>query len=389
MRPLQTAALEHDVLALNRLGGVTVRSVLEPMSGTEPAPGAVAVRLFFEEKKSSFLLATDNYGSRYVGPEETTFTYSTGNTLLPYDNVSASAIKSLHFKELSYLATRYDVPLFEEGLLFSASGSLGTTAPGDRLKRYALYNHSYDAKAGLSWEAVSQRDERLVFDAGLGIKHVRSVSLSQQLYDDNLRELRSALTYETSDMWNGANIVNGELVAGLPAFGASNAQSTQLSRRNGHSTFTKVTLNLSRVQNIGSEFQLYAAATGQLADRTLLTSEEFSYGGQNFGRAYDSSEILGDHGAAGALELRYNGLPRKAGIEPQLFTFYDIGKAWVQNKSGIASSGSSAGIGLRINTDIHATVNLTLAQPLTRPVAAAGPHDGYTPRGFFSVTFDF
>ena len=43
---------------------------------------------------------------------------------------------------------------------------------------------------------------------------------------------------------------------------------------------------------------------GQVADQPLVSSEQFSIGGQDTVRGYLESEALGDYGIAGTLELR-------------------------------------------------------------------------------------
>ena len=50
-----------------------------------------------------------------------------------------------------------------------------------------------------------------------------------------------------------------------------------------------------------------AALSGQWASGPLYSSEEFGYGGKNFGRAYDQSELTGDHGVAASVEVDYAG----------------------------------------------------------------------------------
>ena len=150
------------------------------------------------------------------------------------------------------------------------------------------------------------------------------------------------------------------------------------------------------------DLSIFAAATGQFAGSQLLSSEEFGFGGEYFGRAFDFSEIAGDHGATGKVELRYaraadsvpflRGMPLK---DFQFFTYYDYGVAWridpvangvVDGKH--AQTGSSAGGGLRFSVNDNISGSIEIDKPLTRDVSARGT-DGEEPRLFFQLSANF
>jgi hemolysin activation/secretion protein len=67
---------------------------------------------------------------------------------------------------------------------------------------------------------------------------------------------------------------------------------------------------------------------GQLNSSGLLSAEEFRAGGGNYGRAYDPSEISGDYGAAGYLELQRTLKAHNAFFRnTQIYGFYDLAAA--------------------------------------------------------------
>ena len=124
----------------------------------------------------------------------------------------------------------------------------------------------------------------------------------------------------------------------------------------------------------------------------MLTAEQFGLGGASFGSAYDPSEITGDSGIAGRVELQYN---RSGDFEYvpsyQLYGFYDIGNVWIRNNSAgqkASESLADTGIGVRFNVMEPVSGGLELAVPLTRQVAADG-QDGKSPRLFFSLAYHF
>jgi len=126
-------------------------------------------------------------------------------------------------------------------------------------------------------------------------------------------------------------------------------------------------LSLTRLQGIIQDWSLLMTAAFQRASGPLYSVEEFGYGGQAFGRAYDSSEISGDHGAAGSLELRYDGWNNLQPVSISPYAFYDIGVVWNDDTSQAKrESGASAGFGVRVSSDIGITGNIGIAFPLTR-----------------------
>jgi hemolysin activation/secretion protein len=129
--------------------------------------------------------------------------------------------------------------------------------------------------------------------------------------------------------------------------------------------------------------------SGQIASKPLFSSEEFGYGGQDFGRAYDPSELVGDSGIKGSLEIRYLGLKPGFDVNLSPYAFYDIGKVWNEDTGGISESGSSAGFGVSISHSTGFSGNFGLAYPLTRKINT--PIDGNPegPRYLFQARYSF
>lgn len=112
------------------------------------------------------------------------------------------------------------------------------------------------------------------------------------------------------------------------------------------------------------------ATVRQIASGALYSSEEFGYGGQSFGRAYDASEITGDHGAAASMEVQHAGFNvwNVANVSP--YAFYDIGIIWNEDVAQAKrESGASTGLGMRVSSEAGLSGNVGLAWPLTRDIA--------------------
>ena len=106
------------------------------------------------------------------------------------------------------------------------------------------------------------------------------------------------------------------------------------------------------------------------------------------GRAYDPSEITGDQGLAGTVELRYTGFAPLGSISASPYGFYDIGKVW--NKGlGEDQSASSAGAGLIFAHDNGLSLDTGIAFPLTRDIDTPLYGDEENPRLYVKTQFRF
>jgi hemolysin activation/secretion protein len=69
-------------------------------------------------------------------------------------------------------------------------------------------------------------------------------------------------------------------------------------------SFIHLNADLSHTQELPEGFQAYGKIQGQVADGPLVSSEQLSIGGLDTVRGYLESEVLGDNGIVGNLELR-------------------------------------------------------------------------------------
>lgn len=97
--------------------------------------------------------------------------------------------------------------------------------------------------------------------------------------------------------------LNIGLTAGLRGAGSDPAD-WDAKRYKATADFVVVKADVSRTQELPEGFQLYGKVQGQVADQPLVSSEQLSLGGIDTVRGYLESEVLGDKGIAGTVELR-------------------------------------------------------------------------------------
>jgi hemolysin activation/secretion protein len=85
---------------------------------------------------------------------------------------------------------------------------------------------------------------------------------------------------------------------------SSNPTDFDNKRFDASASFTHLNADLSHTQELPEGIQLYGKIQGQVADGPLVSSEQFSVGGLDTVRGYLESEVLGDNGIVGNIELR-------------------------------------------------------------------------------------
>lgn len=389
-RPLHVDTLESVLLRLNDLPGTGFRAVLEKPTQDDAPEGATRLNLKVVAKdRISGRTSFDNYGSRFLGPNELTQQLSA--VVIPGQRTNLTLLGATELDELAYYGLSHEVPLnYRWSMDLSASRT--ATSPGFNLEPQDIDSVSSSAGIGVTYHAIRQRQEILNARVALDLRNTESDLLDglAPLTRDYVRAARTGLTYQAPDGWQGANLISATVSKGLGIFGASDKGDLNLSRIEADPEFTKLEFAYSRLQRLNDDWSLLASMAGQVASGPLLSNEEFGYGGQAFGKAYDSSEVIGDHGLAAALEIRYSGLPAWKGISAVPYAFYDAGVVWNDDTTqDNKASGSAAGAGMRVASDIGITTNLGLAFPLTRDIATPIHGNDQGPRYMIQLSYDY
>lgn len=386
-RPLQVAVMKHYLLIDNEIPGVQTKAVLQPSSTT---PEAADLNLQTQTKNITGYLSYDNYGTRYIGPQQITANLGANSVWLSGDNLQGIYSTTTRGVELNFYDVSYSAPLGNQGLRWLLDSSKAITNPQYTLEPYNIRGIVVGDKIQLQYPLIRSQTHSLTVQGGLNYLDSQTTSENLTLYVDHIRSFSVGTTYSGSDQWQGINGANLTLSEGLPLFGATLDKSSLTTSRYGASAvFTKAAVDVSRSQNLWKSLSLYSIVQGQYSFNPLLVSEQYAFGGSQLGRGYDPAEITGDNGLAGSIELRYDLSPWSYLQSLQLYTFYDIGQTWLsQEVAGLPSqqSAASAGGGIRFTLTSYLSGNLMLGQPLTKLVATEEQaHRGRVPRLFFNM----
>lgn len=379
-RPLTAPTLERLLLLMNDLPGAFARALLVP-SATQQGASDLVVQ--FTRQRVAGGISVDNRGGRALGPHRGTVDLEQRG-LLGWGERTGVRFAGAEDGELKYLAISHDQALGNDGTRAGLSWSRVRSRPDTATSFIALNLETQSTSGALSvtHPLMRSRSQNLFLRAALTGHNGSTLLFNVRDTEDRIRTLRLGLTYDLADAARGVNIVDIELARGLEAAGASSAGDPFLSRASGKPAFTKFGLYAARLQSlqpvIGPRWSLLAALSGQYALHDLLAPELFSFGGEQFGRGYDPSELVGDHGAAMKLELRYTvGSDGGLAAGATFYGFYDAGIVRQRSPGGLAAeqSATSAGLGVRFDVGRLLSGYVELAKPLTRAVAAEGNRD--------------
>ncbi|MCZ6467931.1 MAG: hypothetical protein O6829_11730 [Alphaproteobacteria bacterium] len=383
-RPTRLSSMERYVLLTEDLPGVSVRPLLEPVDGDT---GEYKLILDLTHDTLQGFVQVDNRGSRSVGPIQL-WAGATANSVLGlYETSRVRFVTTPQTEELLFFDFAHTQTVGTEGTTVTVAGSYSDSEPGFDLKSRDIDSAGTRFEIQAAHPVVRSRRLDVYVTGRFTFSDSEETERSARSFDDTLRVVRLGATVSFDDAAEGRNWVSAEISQGLDILGASGSDSPSLSRPGASPEFTKVTLDYSRYQKVWNNVAVLLTATGQKSSGTVLSAEEIGLGGERFGRAYDPSEITGKDGAAGRIELQYDGaLADSLLSQYQFYGFYDIGAVWADVPAGRRSL-ASAGFGVRGQFQHGLFGYVEIAQPLTRLVAAerAGGDD---PRVFFVLRWD-
>lgn len=332
---IESSSLERQLLLIKDLPGIGATPVLKP--GAQTGRGDLDVEVEPQQRVRA-LIGGDNYGSRYSGEYRLRAALSANHLFKVGDELSLSGSYS---NEDTWLGgINYSLPVGYDGLKANVGYSHTDYQLGHGFEGYTGTADIYDA--GVSYPAIRSQNSNLSLSATFQYKRLDDDALSVYDKTAHSQSVPLAVNFDRRDALFGGGVTWGQLT--LTPGKIKVAQTDTDSERSG---FTKWDLELSRIQNVGAGFNLYAHMRGQWVDHdTIDGSESFYLGGPDGVRAYPVGEGSDARGVLGQVELRYQKLPY--GLSPYLF----VDSGYTPN-GGIDTGDSrhltGAGVGLRAN----------------------------------------
>jgi hemolysin activation/secretion protein len=216
---------------------------------------------------------------------------------------------------------------------------------------------------GLSRPLTRVRRATATLSVSLDLDDLEILRSGSRLRDERLRmlELGSRWNWRRGTVTQYAASV--DVVKGLSAFGSGLA-ALDLATDLRTADFMLTRMSITRLQRFGEPWSLRLDALAQQSAYVLPYGERFKIGGDRLGRGFEVAEIAGDQGVGAKIELRRRFLraPTLLG-RTSIYSFYDIGAAWKQDRAGRESAATS-GVGFAVQ-GARMSGSVELAKPLT------------------------
>lgn len=366
-RPLKIATLERYTLLANDLPGYSVQAVINPSKTV--AAGADLTFLVTKRKASAYV-TYDNFGTRYIGPNQTMASTSLYSLIRDGDSSTLRFSTTSRPHELQFAELSHSTPIGGKGMRLSFGSNYTETRPQFILAPVNIIGRNLLVFTDLSYPLIRERSRQFTLHAGANYQNLTTTILSFPFYQDRIRSLVIGGDFTRADNWLGVNHLRLDMTHGFHVLGAKDHLLQSLPE--GHSQYTKYNITISRDQGITTHFSLFGSVQSQLTEEKLLSAEQYGFGGADYGRGYDPSTLIGNRGVSGKVELRLDTAPSFRLLNTiQYYIFYDVGIAYNNDTINFLAkqTAASAGGGLRIQFLPQVTGNVYLAKALTFPVA--------------------
>lgn len=328
-RPLNAQDLERYLLLMRDLPGLQVEAILKP-SATQPQASDLVIVV--KRKKMAAAIGINNEGSKYIGPYMANAIVDFNSFFGQENQLTLQTAITQKARQLKHGHAVYTQFIGSEGTKLTFGGSWTKTKPEDVLKILGITGETKSLALGVQHPFIRSRSQSFYGGLHFTMRNVQSGLLDNTtLSKDKLRSVSADLIWDMADRFRGVNLFHFQVNKGLRGFGETRNIYESKSRTTGRSDFTKVNLEVSRLQGVWGNFSLYGIVEGQYAFNPLLSSERFIYGGSSYFRAYTDGPISGDTGVKEKIELRYGDAFLSNFLQSyQAFGFYGYGTAWNQ-----------------------------------------------------------
>lgn len=374
-RPLRRAALVSALKRVNTIPGLTVTPELRALPRT---PGVYELVLAAQARRFEGGISFDNRGSELIGPLRTVATLRAHGLVGGYESLQLKLATAAESEELRYAEVSGEWLLGAQGLRLELLASTVRSQPGGELAAFdaRIANDRQRLALSKGWGGAD-REHRL--RGYLERYHSSTHALGERQLRDRLHML--GLSYRLAWAASGGSVQTVTASIGQGLGGDSEPAGA------GRTDFTRLRADYAWRRQWRGDWDLSANAEGQYAMSALPSAERYTVGGGPFGSAYDPSEISGDHGLAGRIELARRARTMSRDWRYSPYGGYELAAVWNVEHADRAARLSAASLfaGVRIG---GGGVSLTLeaAYPLTRAVASQEDRE---PRIFALLSYRF
>ncbi len=359
---------ERGLLLLNDLPGLTVKSTLKPGADV----GTTDVVLNVEKNRLlTGSVDVNNYGARLTGWYRFGFSLDVNNPLGFGDGLSLRGVISDKAEDVWFARGAYTVPVSMWGTKVGGAFTHVESRVRGVFRELGIVGTGDIGSVYVTHPFIRTQAFNLYGQAGFDNKNFETTLLGTAANRDRVRVFTVGGALDAIDRWRGLTTAGLTLHQGVPDFlGGLSVDDRKASRVGAGGRFTKLTMNVARLQQVLGPTAFFVRASGQWASTPLVSPEQFFVGGVGTVRGYPLGEILGDHGFTLTGEFRWDAPGFSELPSVQLFAFIDHGGVIIldplpgQERSP-DRTGTGAGLRVGIPNDFHFSVEY--ATPIRGP----------------------
>jgi hemolysin activation/secretion protein len=195
-------------------------------------------------------LSADNRNSPYSGNAE-------GLALVQFNSFGTHADQLAIQTQLSSpierswsLSANYQGMFSEDGLMLGFSSSYGRSRPGKELEALEVNSAVMAERAIATYPLIRSRLQNLRISGEYEYRAIDTDVLDNPFNRDRLHIARAGVSYDRTDSFQGITAVRATIHRGLDVFNATNKDDPLASRADASGSFTKATIDLTRVQQV-------------------------------------------------------------------------------------------------------------------------------------------
>ena len=361
---IEQASIDHVLLLLSDIPGITVKGTLKPGQATGTSDLVVATNPL---PAVSGYLVTDNYGNGFTGQVRATGSLIYNNLLHQGDTVNFTGLSS--GSGLNYWRLAYEATVNGLGNRIGTSVSKLEYSLGGQRASGKLYGGAQVQSIWTRQPLVRSENRNVYGQIQYEQLQTGDPSISRNKEDRSLQNWTVSLSGDAREAFfaRGVSSWNASLTSGLVSFNEAAVEIVDATTAKTQGRFSKFNLNLAHLQGLGSKDSLYLTYAGQRANTNLDSSQKLSVGGANSVRAYRSGVISGDTAHVFNAEWRHE-LGWAFGGQWRGLAFVDAAQVTVNKKPWGPGENSAtlrgAGVGLGWTGPGQWTGRATLAYSL-------------------------
>ncbi len=368
MQPLHIRRIERVLLLMSDIAGMNVEATLRrpdrPGNG-----GSLTLDIAFERRVAR--LSLDNRGSDEVGPVQAFGSFQENDLfgLLESTTLTGVTIPNQP-RELVFGQLAQDVPAGHSGLHVGYRLDAARSRPGGDLSDADVDVLSFTGELYAIYPVLRTIEQSVWVHGSVTARNTDLDVGGQAQVRDRYRWLTVGL--ETEHLTAiGPLGLRVEFLRGMDVLDATENGSSLASRDTAETDFQAISADIELSVDLSERISLMGRAAGQQAFGPLPSEVQMAFGGEPFGRAFDSGAAAGDSGIAGALEVAVaTDLPIDAVRASALYGFVDYAALWSRGDDRPDATLGSAGIGFRAFLDGGFAIDATIAAPVDRDDAA-------------------